>query len=270
MEKYIPKSAVGAEVRYMAVSAHKDDVEMLALDGVCKGYASGGFAAAVLTDGGQCPRSEAYASVNDEDMAELRTAEQKRAAEVGRYEALWLFERTSAEIKRAANEAAHPLTLALAEVFRECPRLDVLYLHNPFDRHPTHVAACLVALKAVNMLKDEEKPRKIYGCEVWRDLDWLADGDKVVMDVSGSDELAARLMGCFVSQNSVKRYDVASAARRASNATFYQSHEGDEATALVYGVDLTELAYGGDVAAFVARKIENFREDLHVSPNGLR
>lgn len=115
----------------------------------------------------------------------------------------------------------------------------------------------------MNLLKDDEKPRKIYGCEVWRDLDWLADCDKVAMDVSGSDALAAELMDCFVSQNAVKRYDVASAARRKANATFYQSHEGDEATAIVYGVDMTCLAYGVPVGKFVKEKIENFRRDLH-------
>ena len=153
----------------------------------------------------------------------------------------------------------------LAEVFRENPRPDVLYLHNPFDRHPTHVAACLLAIKAVNMLKDDEKPLKIYGCEVWRDLDWPADSDKVAMNVSGSDELAAKLMACFVSQNSVKRYDVASAARRAANATFYQSHEGDEASALVYGLDMTELAYGASVEDFMRRILDDFRKDLHVA-----
>ena len=54
------------------------------------------------------------------------------------------------------------------------------------------------------------------------------------------------------------------AARRAANATFYQSHAGDEATALVYAVDLTPLAYGADLAAFAREKLENFRKSLHV------
>ena len=44
MEKFVPRSAKGARVRYMAVSAHKDDVEMLALDGIYRAYRDGGFA----------------------------------------------------------------------------------------------------------------------------------------------------------------------------------------------------------------------------------
>ena len=264
MEKFVPKSASGAAVRYMAVSAHKDDVEMLALDGIFKAYREGGgFAAAVLTDGGQCPRSKEYAAVGDEDMALLRTAEQKRAAEAGRYEALWLFERTSAEVKRTAKEGGG-LVAELAAVLSGLPRLETLYLHNPFDSHPTHVAACEVALAAVRSLPEDRRPERVLGCELWRDLDWLADEDKIALDVSGSDALAARLMSCFVSQNAVKRYDIAAAARRAANATFYQSHAGDEATALVYAVDLTPLAYGGDISGFAREKLANFRKSLHV------
>lgn len=263
MEKFVPRSAQGAPVRCMAVSAHKDDVEMIAIDGIFRCCENGGFAAAVLTDGGQCPRSEAYAAVSDEDMAELRSAEQKRAAEAGRYEALWLFERTSAEVKRTAKEGGG-LVAELAAVLSGLPRLETLYLHNPFDSHPTHVAACEVALAAVRSLPEDRRPERVLGCELWRDLDWLADEDKIALDVSGSDALAARLMSCFVSQNAVKRYDIAAAARRAANATFYQSHAGDKATALVYAVDLTPLAYDGDISGFAREKLANFRKSLHV------
>lgn len=263
MEKYVPRSAKGAPVRFLAVSAHKDDIEMFALDGIFKAYAEGGFAAAVLTDGGQCPRSGAYAAVSDEDMALLRSAEQKRAAEAGAYEALWLFEKTSAEVKRAAKEGG-ALVEELAAIMRELPPLETLYIHNPFDSHPTHAAACVLALQAARLLPPALRPARVLGCELWRDLDWLTDADKVAMDVSGSDALAASLMSCFVSQNAVKRYDIASLARRAANATFYQSHEGDSATALVYGVDMTCLLDGGDIAEFAEEKIAAFRRDLHI------
>lgn len=86
----------------------------------------------------------------------------------------------------------------------------------------------------------------------------------MAMDVSGSEELSAALMSCFESQNAVKRYDIAAAARRAANATFYQSHEGDEATSLIYGVDMTPLVRGTSLAEFVESKLEDFRRDLHV------
>lgn len=260
MEKFVPVGANDDNVRYLAVSAHKDDMEMFAFDGIVKAYGKNAFAGVVLTDGGACPRAEQFKDVSDDDMAELRTVEQKRAAEKGGYAALWLFEKTSAEIKARSRDIVEQL----AAIMRRYPRLDVLYLHNPFDRHPTHVAACLVALDAVNLLNDDEKPRKIYGCEVWRDLDWVADEDKVVFDVSGYETLASDLMSVFVTQNAVKRYDIAALARRRANATFCQSHEGDKAQSLIYALDMTEIAHGTDVEAFAGRIFDDFKNSLHV------
>ncbi len=40
-------------------------------------------------------------------------------------------------------------------------------------------------------------PQKIYGCEVWRDLDWIVDSDKVVFDVGAHENLAVALTGVF-------------------------------------------------------------------------
>ncbi len=59
MEKYLPKNANGKDVKFIAVSAHKDDIEMMAFDGIVRSNrGEGGFAAVVLTHGGACPRAE--------------------------------------------------------------------------------------------------------------------------------------------------------------------------------------------------------------------
>ncbi len=73
-----------------------------------------------------------------------------------------------------------------------------------------------------------QRPKKVWGCEVWRNLDWLADDDKVLMDVSGHEHLAAALNGMFDSQiPGGKRYDLATLGRRRANATFLESHATD-------------------------------------------
>lgn len=260
MEKFIPGNANGQTVNFIAVSAHKDDIEMMAFDGIVKSLkGDGGFVAAVLTDGGACPRAEEYKDVDDEDMAALRTAEQKRAAEAGGYSALYLLEKKSAEVKRGDKEIIDNLV----EIFEAYPAVEVLYLHNPFDRHPTHVAACLRAIEAVQRLSEDKKPKRIIGCEVWRDLDWLPNEDKIVMDVSGNEAFSAALMDSFTTQNAVKRYDIASIARRKANATYFESHEGDDADALIYGVDLTALKdAGASVEDFVNTEIDAFRREI--------
>ena len=157
-------------MRYVAVSAHKDDMEMFALGGIAAAYRDGGFAGVVLTDGGACPRAPRYAEVDDEDMAAIRTAEQKRAAETGRYEELCLFERSSDAVKEAAK-AQGGLVDELAEVLSRYPRVEAAFVHNPFDEHPTHVAAFVTAIRAFSALPEEIRPERVYGCEVWRGLD---------------------------------------------------------------------------------------------------
>ena len=55
-------------------------------------------------------------------------------------------------------------------------------------------------LEAVRSLPRDGRPRKIYGCEVWRDLDWLPDARKVALPVSDRTNLQAALNGVFDSQ----------------------------------------------------------------------
>jgi len=80
----------------------------------------------------------------------------------------------------------------------------------------------------------------VIGCEVWRDLDWLADTEKVIMDLSGYMELAEKLRGVFVSQiQGGKRYDLAVAGRNQAHATFFDSHRADDYQSISLGMDLT-------------------------------
>jgi hypothetical protein len=130
--------------------------------------------------------------------------------------------------------------------------------HNLADKHDTHVAVCLRLIEACQRLPPEERPRKVIGCEVWRDLDWLCDEDKLAMAVDGHEALQAELLAVFESQiASGKRYDLAGLGRRRAHATFFESHALDQHSGLVFGMDLTPLLSGGDAAShavgFVAR-----------------
>jgi hypothetical protein len=123
----------------------------------------------------------------------------------------------------------------------------------------------VAVLEAVRMLPRDQRPLKIYGCEVWRDLDWLGDGEKVVLDVSARPSLAAALNGCFDSQiTGGKRYDLGVLGRRAANATFFQSHASDNATQLTFAMDLTPLATEEDMdlVAYVGGTLDRFKEDV--------
>ena len=100
---------------------------------------------------------------------------------------------------------------------------------------------------------------------MWRDLDWLADEDKIPLDASARPELAAALLGVFASQVAGgKRYDLATLGRRAANATFAAPHATDRATAITWAVDLTPLVRDESLAPldFIAKHVDRFRSDV--------
>jgi LmbE family N-acetylglucosaminyl deacetylase len=144
-------------------------------------------------------------------------------------------------------------------------RPETVYTHNPADKHDTHVAVTLALVEALRRLPRDRRPARLLGCEVWRDLDWLPDNEKVALDVSGRDHLAMSLMGVYDSQIAGgKRYDLATMGRRRAHATYAESHGVDKVEQLIYAVDLTPLLADDklEVSAFVAALIGRFQEDV--------
>ena len=140
-----------------------------------------------------------------------------------------------------------------------------VYLHNPADKHDTHLAVFVRALEALRSLSAQERPEKVYGMEVWRALDWLMPEDKVLFDCSEHIGLAEEILRAFDSQVAGgKQYDRAAVGRWYANATFLESHETDGAPAVSYGIDLTPLLDGGDPADFYSGRVHaHSRADPH-------
>ena len=93
----------------------------------------------------------------------------------------------------------------------------------------------------------------------------MSDEDKVPMDVGAHEGLAMALIGVYDSQVAGgKRYDVATLGRRRANATYFQSHETDEADQLWFAMNLTPLVKNDslDIADFVLGHIDKFRKDV--------
>jgi hypothetical protein len=127
------------------------------------------------------------------------------------------------------------------------------------------VAVALRVITAIRSLVDAERPEKLYGCEVWRDLDWMVDEDKIAFDLTRHENLQAALLGVFDSQIcGGKRYDLASMGRRRANATYFASHGVDLTLGLSYGVDLTPLITdpSKDVSGFIQEHIQRFAADV--------
>lgn len=248
---------------HVCVGAHQDDQEFMAFHGIaeCFGRKDRGFAGVVVTNGGGSSRTGIYADYTDAEMMKVRVKEQRKAATIGEYACEIQLMHPSADVKRAG----HPGVLADLTAVFETVRPEVLYVHNPADKHDTHVAVCLRTLAAVRSLPREKRPRRMLGCEIWRDLDWLSDGDKQVLPVDRFKNLAAALSGVFDSQiTGGKRYDAAVAGRRMAHATFFESHAVDKADALNFAMDLTPLVEDDalDVFEYTLGLMRRFEDEV--------
>ena len=248
---------------HLAVGAHQDDIEILAYHGIaeCFSRTDRWFTGVVLTNGAGSPRTGIYGGYTDKDMQEIRWLEQRKAAYLGEYACQVQLMYTSGAVKDAGNKYAVRDLQSILEIAGP----EVVYLHNPADKHDTHVAALLRSLEAIRALPAEARPKKACGVEVWRDLDWLADEDKLVLPVDKYPNLSAALLGLFDSQISGgKRYDLATAGRRIANATYYATHETDVCSAMTYALDLTPLIRNEKLTVknFIREKIGTFQAEV--------
>jgi len=241
---YVPAgtdpAAALRRVTHLCVGAHQDDLEIMAHAGIsdCLDTAGKAFGGVVVTNGAGSPRTGAYAKLTDAEMQDVRREEQRQAARIGKYAIQLQLAHPSAVVKHSCQ----PDVLADLKTILEGCSPEVVYVHNPADKHDTHVAVFLRGLEAMRALPAERRQFRLLGCEVWRDLDWMVDTDKTGLDAGRHPALAADLLKVFDSQvTGGKRYDLATLGRRLANATFHTSHATDKLAGITWAMDLTPL-----------------------------
>lgn len=249
---------------HLAVGAHPDDLEIFAYHGIacCFEDPDRWFGGVTVTDGAGCAKGGSFASVSDQYMKEIRHREQIAASNLGRYSFQYQLGFSTAEIRDACGY--RQLVEELREIV-ESSRPEVLYLHNPADKHPTHLRVLTACITAVRSLSPEYRPRAVYGCEVWRDLDWMRDEDKVILPMDAYPDLARALIEVFESQIAGgKGYVGAVLGRRRANATFFASHEVDGIGSCCYAMDLRPLFVNEpmSIEELLRRHSNHFASDL--------
>jgi len=251
-------------VTHLGVGAHQDDLEFMTFHGILQCYEvpGAGFCGVTCTDGAGSPRSGVYERYTDLEMRGIRRKEQRTAALIGLYKAMFQLDFASVEIKPKINpELVADLTAIFAAT-----RPRVVYTHNPADRHSTHVAIMQHVLHALRgLLPSGYCPEAFYGCESWRGLDWMPQSRTQVLDVGSREHLAACLSGVFDSQIAGgKRYDLAIQGRNRANATLYASHGVDTMTAAIYAMDLMPLLKnpGLQTRDYVGAIIADFQNEV--------
>lgn len=246
-----------ARTTHLALMAHSDDLEFWAYSGIeeCYGEKGKWFSGITLTDGAG---SVLPPGTTRKSLVEIRREEQREAARIGRYSFMLQPGIPSSGLMGELNtEVVEVLCQVLASAAPE-----VLYLHNPFDRHVTHLAVLRHALAALRQVSP--RPRLVLGCEGWRDLDWLPKSRKVILPVGRLPQLAESLCQVFQSQIAGKRYDHAVSGRRAAHATFQEARDSDAASGCILAMDLTALAdpEGPSVDEFVQTLLQEFGAEI--------
>ena len=248
---------------HLGIGAHQDDLEFMAFHGILACYDKDDrwFGGVTITDGRGSSRAGKFKEWSDEQIAAERIREQEAAAVIGQYSFIAQLGFNSAAVRDTQQTAVRDELRRILEVSRP----EVVYLHNLADKHDTHVGCALRCIEAIRQLPQADRPKRVYGCEVWRDLDWLVDTEKTPMPISARPELARALNEVFATQIAGgKRYDLAVLGRRTANATFSNAHSTDQESAMQWAMDLTPLAQDDslDPIAYTVGFIDRLKADV--------
>jgi LmbE family N-acetylglucosaminyl deacetylase len=259
-----PQTAM-ARADILAICAHPDDIEVMAVPGILKAHARGGlrFFGVVATNGVGSMRSVDYADRSYLEMREIRIGEQKEAARLGRYSGLALLNYESGEVKDAGFT---DIDTDLVGILKEI-RPEEVYLHNPFDRHDTHIAVCLRSIEALRAVAAETgwMPERVYGAEHWRGLDWLVHCDRVALPVHDPEKISDQLLHVYKSQMmGVRQFDQAVRGRRIVNATYQEGYAIGNEHEVAFAVDLLPLVEDPTIRVtdYVRHTVDRFRADI--------
>ncbi len=248
---------------HLGIGAHQDDLEFMAFHGIlaCYDRADRWFGGVTVTDGRGSSRAGRFKDWSDDQIAAERIREQDAAAVIGQYSFMAQLGFGSAAVRDPRQDAVRDDLRRILEAARP----EVVYLHNLADKHDTHVGCALRSIEAMRRLPKPDRPKLVYGCEVWRDLDWLVDSEKTAMPISARPELARALNEVFATQIAGgKRYDLAVLGRRTANATFSNAHSTDQETAMQWAMDLTPLVQDDtlDPLTYTVGFIERLKADV--------
>lgn len=245
---------------HLGIGAHADDLEIMAFPGItaCRNHPSQRFTGVVVTNGSGAPRTGPYAQTPDGELIRLRQEEQRQAARLGDYSAVIQLAYPSSSIRPAPC----PSLVGELRQILEATQPKVVYLHNPADRHETHIAVLQSSLEALRQLPAKARPQEVYGCEVWGDLDWVPSAKIIRLPCQAPEDFGPSLLRCFRSQvEGGKRYDLAAAGRRRAQATFGDAYATDQSQEVVLALDLFPLLQpqAPSLQSYVSSLIDEFK-----------
>lgn len=260
---YLPKEGKKGPVKYLCICADAGDTEIMAIDGIQRGYRAKKytFATVITSDGLSLERAGKLAKATDRKVNTTKNREQKAAAEIGRYNSVYFLSHKTDEILDQENE---DIVNEYLEIIKELkPR--IIYTHSILDRDPTHVSVAVKVINALRKLRKGQMPAVLYGCEMWRDLDWVDPSKVISFDVSHNIRLQKQLINVHQSQNASRDFINATIGRRYVNATYSRSEKKKDAKLTARAINMTTLLRRKEYP--IKRFAMSFVDDLYTSIN---
>lgn len=248
---------------HLGVGAHPDDLEIMAGHGIeqCLKQPESHFLGVICTTGGGSARSGEFSQTTDQEMVYLREQEQISSAKMGRYLGVIGLNFDSSQIKKDWNiEFLNDLQEIILST-----KPQYIYTHNLADKHQTHIAVTTHVIEALR--QTQYMPQALWGCEVWRGLDWLNDQEKKLLPIE-DPKLIKKLVDCHKSQTlGGKSYSEATVGRMQANATFFESHQVDTHKHQVFAMDLLPLVKSPSLSFldYIDQSLAAFKEQVACS-----
>ncbi|MCQ2086778.1 MAG: PIG-L family deacetylase [Bacilli bacterium] len=262
---YTPRKGKKGPVKFVCICAHPDDCELMAIDGIQRGYRATKytFACVVTTDGLDAERCGRYLKMTDKRMVNILANEEKKAANIGRYNSVYFMNYSSEEARDQDNQ---DIINEYVEIIKELkPR--VIYTHSLLDRHPTHVAVAVKVINALRTMKKGDQPKVLYGCESERNLEWVAPEKIVTFNISKNMRLQRQLISVHKSQNLARDYVNAAIGRRYVNAVFNKVETKKNAKLTAKAINMTTLLRRKEYP--IKRFAMSFIDDLYGELNDM-
>lgn len=226
-------------VKHWAIVAHQDDAEIISGHLLYKKRKD--FGVIVLTNGAGSLRSKKTKRLSESKIIEIRNKEQEKAALLGGYSIVIQMNLPSGIVK---GKRSRRVALGELKSYLLGSKAESIVTHSPFDRHETHRSVVGVLIDLFSSIEMRRYPRSILGVEVWGNLDWLPEDEKIYLPIK-NPKFVCKLLSSYRSQNETgKLFHLGTVARMAANATFSESIEGSEGGHFLLAHDLVPFISG--------------------------
>ncbi|MDF1683346.1 MAG: 6-phosphogluconolactonase [Legionellaceae bacterium] len=234
----------------ISVGAHPDDAEIMA--GPMMLEASSPWLTLIVTNGAATNNTlnGEYSKYTPEELTSMRQQEQREASRFAGVPLIMCKFPTPAITGDMGVGVLQRARVTLGELFGAMQSLEMVYGHNPFDEHDTHVNVFAEQVEALRGLSDERLSRiKIRGMDVWG-IQHVAKTRQLKIPVEHEHEHVLtewyKMINFYKSQiaSQGRDYSETTINRARGNAGYHtHPHGANPAPGLILATDLTDLVH---------------------------